>query len=270
MKFCVTSNSSLMTRKIADEVKYTIHRLNDAIEFATAYSDKRVIVTINSLAEDKVPAIDKLFNIHKEIPNLYYEFKILQDLIKYSKAYQEQIREDRHIMFAQPVISWAMVMILRYYMVSDILIAEPLTFNMPDVMNGIKKEGIAVRVNPTLSKHVLATENTDDSCMNHFWVPPEYVHLYEEYVDTMELCQDANEPNREETLLRLYAVDKSYKSELRFLIKNFDIHMRTAYLDTTFFTRRINCGQRCLISKNNCHFCSALPRLYTKIKEGES
>ena len=270
MKFCVTSNSALMTRKIADEVKYTIHRLNDAIEFATTYPNKRIIVTIHSLAEEKVPAIEKLFNIHKEIPNLYYEFKILQDLIRYSKAYQEQIKEDRHVMFAQPVISWAMVMILRYYMVSDILIAEPLTFNMPDVMKGIKNEGIAVRVNPTLSKHILATENTEDSCMNHFWVPPEYVHLYEQYVDTMELCQDANESNREETLLRLYAVDKSYKSELRFLIKNFDISMRTAYLDTTFFTRRMNCGQRCLISKNNCHFCSALPRLYTKIKKGES
>ena len=270
MKFCVTSNSALTTRKIADEVKYTIHRLNDAIEFATTYPDKRIIVTIHSLAEDKVPAIDKLFNIHKEIPNLYYEFKILQDLIKYSKAYQEQIREDRHVMFGQSVISWAMVMILRYYMVSDILIAEPLTFNMPDVMKGIKNEGIAVRVNPTLSKHILATENADDSCMNHFWVPPEYVHLYEAYVDTMELCQDADDSSREETLLRLYAVDKSYKSELRFLIKNFDISMRTAYLDNTFFTRRMNCGQRCLISKNNCHFCSALPRLYTKIKEGES
>ena len=65
--------------------------------------------------------IDKFFNLdilRLDTVDLYYEFKILQDLIKYSKTYQEQIKKDRHVMFAQPVISWAMVMILRYYMVS--------------------------------------------------------------------------------------------------------------------------------------------------------
>ena len=61
--------------------------------------DKRIIVTIHSLAEDKVPAIDKLFNIHKEIPNLYYELKILQDLIIQQSISREQIKEDRHVMF---------------------------------------------------------------------------------------------------------------------------------------------------------------------------
>ena len=60
MKFCVTSNSTLAVRKIADEVKYTINRLNDAIEFATAYPDKRIIVTIHSLAEDKVAKLQNI------------------------------------------------------------------------------------------------------------------------------------------------------------------------------------------------------------------
>ena len=74
MKFCVTSNSALTTRKIADEVKYTTHRLNDAIEFATTYPDKRIIVTIHSLTEDKVPAMDKLFNIHKYHSSVFLLF----------------------------------------------------------------------------------------------------------------------------------------------------------------------------------------------------
>lgn len=267
MKYCINGNTGIKYRKMCNEIRYFISEFNQAIQFARDYSDKKIIISIPTLNDVHCPNINKLYTIHKEIKNIYYEFQSLSDLIKYVKDNQllKNINEDRHYMFGQPVISWAMVMILRYYKVSDILIAEPLTFNMENIKKGIKDEGISVRVNPALSKHNYALENTNDPSINHFWIIPEYVYLYEDYIDVLELSDES--VSRQETLCRTYINYDTYGNNLKFLIKNFDIDIIPNVLDEKFFKRRLNCNQTCLISSQNCHYCSTFAKFNTQIKQ---
>lgn len=266
MKYCISSSIGYAWRDKVDEVKFALSNLNQAIEYATEHKDKRIIVEVNTLS--RAPNVTKMYSIHTELPNIHYSFDKLNELISYVRNIDNQ--EDRHWMFNQPVISWAMIMILRYYKVTDILIAEPLTFRMEDVYKGIKSEGIAVRVVPSNSKHLYAVD-TNDNSMNHFWVLPQYINVYEKYIDVIDLSYELSDA-REEVLCKLFINDKNYDNLLKYYLNNCedDNELPARMLDDKFFIRRLNCGQTCLISPNNCHYCSTFVTLHKALKVANS
>lgn len=273
MKYCIFSTIGYAWRDKVDEIKFALSNLNQAIEYAKEHSDKRVIVEISTLdVGQRSPGKIKLRSIHKEIPNIHYSFTKLNELITYVRYLWEEDgnQEDRHYMFDQPVISWAMVMILRYYKVTDILIAEPLTFRMEDVYKGIKSEGIAVRVRPAESKHFYAID-TDDNAMNHFWLLPQAIKTYEKYIDVIDFSHEFGN-GREEALCKLFINDKNYDNLLKYYLNNCedDNNLPATMLDDKFFIRRLNCGQTCLISPNNCHYCSTFVTLHNALKTANS
>lgn len=269
MKYCIQSSISYAWRDKVDEIKFTLSNFNQAIEYAKEHPNKRVIVEIHTLdVGQHSPGKFKLRSIHKELPNIHYSFTKLNELITYVRNLWEEDgnQEDRHYMFDQPVISWAMVMILRYYKVTDILIAEPLTFRMEDVYKGIKSEDIAVRVRPAESKHFYASD-TDDNAMNHFWLLPQAIEVYERYVDIIDFSYETSDA-REEVLCKLFINDGKYDNLLKYYLNNCDEDnaLPSSMLDKKFFQRRLNCGQTCLISPNNCHYCSSFVKLWNSMK----
>lgn len=251
MKYSVTNNVSLHYKNISDEVKYPFSDLTNAIDFSKAHREKRIIIVIPPNKD-----LNKLFNLHKENNNIVFSFVNLGDLINYAEKYSNI--EDRHYMLEQPVISWNMVSILKYNLVSDIIIAEPLTFQMNDVAKNIKNEGINVRVNPILGRHKLSK----DSPMNHFFILPQYAKEYEDYIDVLELNKDV--------LCDIYIERKEYKNNLRYLINNFDLDLPPSAIDNRFISSRLNCNQRCVMSPSNCHYCYNIGELYTKIRKIEN
>ena len=251
MRYCSTNNVSLQYRQISDEVKYPFADLTNAIDFAKGHREKRVIIVI-PLNKD----LNKLHNLHKENNNIILSFINIRDLIDYAEKYSNI--EDRHYMLEQPVISWNMVSILKYNLVSDIIIAEPLVFQLDEIAKNIKNEGINVRVNPILGRHKLSK----DSPMNHFFILPQHANLYNDYIDVLELNKDI--------LCDIYIYRKEYKDNLCYLINNFDLDLHPNVIDKHFIEARLNCGQKCVISPNHCHYCYRIGQLYTRLRQIEN
>ena len=266
MKFCISSKIISSNRNKAHEIKYSLSSFLQAIKYAEDNPNTKIIISISSLSDPNCPPIDKLYMIHKEL-NVYYEFYNLNDLITYTKYYQDIDYNDKHCMFGHPVISWAMVLILKFYNVTDILIAEPLTFNMNDITEGIKKENIKIRIRPAMSKHVLA-KNTNDNGMCHFWVLPQFIHIYENYIDVIDLSFEQT-PQREEALLKFF-YEGSYDNDLKYYLENFEESFFPHLLDDKFFQKRLNCRQTCMINKNRCHYCDTILNLSKQLKKIEN
>ena len=263
MKYCIGAHINNARRNDAHEVKFNISSLMLAIGYAEEHPDKRVIVSIANLRDEHCPKMDKLYSIHTELKNIHYEFKVLGDLIAYTKNYWEKNKDDRHCMFGQPVITWAMVLILKFYHVTDILITEPLTFTMNDVVDGIKSEGIAVRVRPAMTKHMLAN-GTNDSGIHHFWILPQHQYVYENYIDVIDFSFEESDA-REETLFKLFLAGK-YDNDLHYYLENFEGNLPASMIDEDFVRRRLLCRQTCLINDRRCHYCDTLVKLAEQLK----
>ena len=83
--------------------------------------------------------------------------------------------------------------------------------------------------------------------MNHFFILPQHANLYNDYIDVFELNKDI--------LCDIYIYRKEYKDNLCYLINNFDLDLHPNVIDKHFIVARLNCGQKCVISPNHCHYC---------------
>ena len=89
-----------------------------------------------------------------------------------------------------------------------------------------------------------------------------HVNLYDNYIDVLELNKDI--------LCDIYIYRKEYKNNLRYLINNFDLDLHSNAIDGNFVKNRLDCGQKCVISPNHCHYCYRIGQLYTKLHKIEN
>lgn len=259
MKICTSYFQSELIRQKVDEIRYSMMALTPALEYANRHPDKKIIIEIFSLDDKKLPSIEKLYALQQERTNIYYDFYILSDLVRYSK---ENNRNPRHIMFHQPATTWGLVQILMYYNVSDIAIDEPLTFNMSEIGMNIRSKGIAIRVRPNVAKNSYEKEMENDTGIIHFWVLPQHLYLYEDYIDVIDIIDNNSE--RETALVNIYLQD-TYESSLGLLIDGITVDIGASFIDDKFVIRRLSCGQNCMKNDNYCHYCSTMMRMYDMI-----
>jgi hypothetical protein len=88
------------------------------------------------------------------------------------------------------------------------------------------------------------------------WIRPEDVDKYATYIDTLEFYGDPVRHEKEETLYKIYAKDKTWPGNLNLIIDhlNFDVDNRLIY-DDGFAERRMNCKQKCVSEPGSCHYC---------------
>lgn len=257
MKICTSYFQSEYIRNQVQEIRYSMTALTPALEYSERHPEKKVIIEIFSLDDDKLPKIDKLHSLQQEHENIYYDFYILSDLVTYSKTFG---RTPTHIMFHQPATTWGLIQILMYYNVSDITIDEPLTFNMPEIAANVRANGINIRIRPNIAKNRYEQEMESDSGIRHFWVLPQHLNFYEEYVDVLDLIDNNSE--RETAVVNTYLSNKPYEASLSLLVEGIEKDVGASFIDDRFVIRRLNCGQTCMKNTNYCHYCDTMMRMY--------
>lgn len=260
MKYCTSNRQQLATLAFVDEVRYKINNLNNAIYYAESNPGKRVIIEIDRITAN--PTIDKLCNLQKEITNLDYDFFDLRDLREYSK-----MNAGRY-MYHHPATTWAMIQILKFYRVSDILLGEPLVFDLEKTNKYIRNCGIKIRVCPHKVKgDSFSMDNQNDYGINHFFAVPQSADWYDNYIDVFELIDD-NEI-REKSLVEVYANKKEYHYSIIHLIQNLNVDLTPAFIDEKWLVRRTTCQQKCIRSLEECAYCSRLIDVCQKITQRE-
>ena len=260
MNYCTSYYQSEATRQKIHELRFSTKALNDALGYAERHSDQRVIVEILDLHETHLPNISKLHKIHEEMPNIFYDFYDLSDLVEYAKHFNRTVN---YIMYHQPALTWGLVQILLYYNVSDITLGEPLVFDLIEIQKNIKSHGVKIRVRPNFAKPPLAREVGTDKGIHHFWILPQHLHMYENYIDVIDLLD--NNIVRETAIVNAYTCGQPYEGRLDTLIEGVECGIGATFIDDKFVQRRLTCGQNCLKNSNYCHHCDQYVKMYEVI-----
>lgn len=252
MKLCI-NNYTLATDKI-QEVRFPFRLMNEAIDYSNEHQDKRIIIEIFELEDPKMPPIEKLHSLQEDT-NFTYDFHNFNDFIKYAQNTTPFESEDgtqwRRIMYHYPATTWAMVKICQYYRTTDIAVTEPLVFQC-DQLKGLRKLGFTIRANPHRGM-AAPLAAIGENGLNHFWVLPQHLHLYEDCIDVFEL--ELDRAVQEKSLIDLYTHDYNY--DLSLLISNYNCAEAVygSNISEEYVAHRMNCCQRCMLPTNSCHYC---------------
>lgn len=268
MNFSI-SHRQIGARQNTYEVKFPISQINNALIFSTEHLESRIVLCIDSL-NDVNTSFNKLIELTIENQNIYYEFADIDDLIEFNKQLQYAKYKKSKIYFRQPINSYNMLYFITQFNISDILIGEPLTFDLPQVnqaINGdIEKPHINIRVRPADGMPALFTyiDNIDDG-IKHFWVTPQTMHLYESCVDIFDLTDD--DEIREKGLYDIYTKGE-YLGDLRSLCKHMKSTIPCDFFTEQDITKRISCRQRCMRpGTTTCHYCQQINDTYELMKK---
>jgi hypothetical protein len=135
-------------------------------------------------------------------------------------------------------------------------ISAPLTFDLPFV----KKYGIPVRVCANVAHDGYVKR---DNGVSGFYIRPEDLPKYEEYIDVIEFR--TQELQQERTLHHVYAENGNWPGNLNKLITNLDFDIDNRMIEDVFADSRIRCKQKCM-SGGSCHLCERQFRVIAAVR----
>ena len=266
MKWCVSYKCNTDILKEANEIRFSSFNEIFPLRDKEEYKSKRLILEIlqfEKLTLNGQPmTYDMLGSLLKDMDNLFLDFYLFDDLISFDNETQYEYRE--RFMFHYPVDTYALLNILLDHHVSDITLNEPLIFDIQNVEHFIHYNNptVCIRMRPYIGRAAWMLD-TEDMC--HFWVLPQHIYLYENYVNVIDIL--ANSVMREETLFKIYR-SGTYQLDMAVLIDHFDVQptVKGAWIDDALAMRRLNCKQICQSTKpKRCHVCQLSTQLLAQM-----
>ena len=150
---------------------------------------------------------------------------------------------------------------LLEYGVSDVYIVENLCFELDKVAEVAKKYNAQVRVFPNVAQ----SKFTDTSALKKFFIRPEDLDAYNEYINVIEFY---NVDNKIDTYYEIYAIDKKWFGKLNEIILDFNSDIDNRYIIPRFVEKRIKCGKKCL-KDGYCQRCDNIEQLSFTLEESE-
>lgn len=237
-----------------------MYNFNNALIYLTEHPDKNIIIEILSLDEERegrrvCPAISRMQTLQME-NNIIYDFYSIDDLLTYGRLCDHSVPNYKYFHHF-PVSTWGMARVLLEAKVSDMVLGEPLLF-MEKEVNKYIHPYVTTRAYPHKGKPSLALEFDSLPAIHHFFGLPQYNDLYT-HIDVFELLDD--NIVRESALIDTYN-QPTYIYRLNHLIPSITSNVTGAFIDESFMTKRLNCGQVCMKSANSCHYCKNYEHMY--------
>ena len=126
--------------------------------------------------------------------------------------------------------------------VTDLYIAEQLGFELDKVAEVAHSNNVRIRVYPNVAQRL----SKRTSALKSFFIRPDDIRLYENYVDVFDLFYYNEEKQQQNVLFDIYAKDKKWFGRLDELIIGFDNNLDSKYVIPRFGEKRIKCGRQCL------------------------
>lgn len=263
MKICTSFRQPGSVQEKMQQIRYPITSLNNVLErLQTDYSTD-YIVEIFDLDNTDLTAV-KIHSLAVDFSNLFFDFHKFDDF----KLIASQC-DERKYMYHFPVNTYMDVQyLLQYPGLACITIEEPLTFDLDNIHKVIKEDeerDIQIRVYPTIGRPSRYRDYKKDNGINHFWILPQHLNLYEEFIDIIDLSDRSQK--REHALCKIYTSNIPYLFTIQPLFKYVDSNVIGAFVDEEWATRRLNCKQTCLQKGVHCMMCLRQDRLYNSILE---
>ena len=257
MKYSLQYNRLSKYKDTIDEliIDYNKKSLN-LIEFAAARpKNQRLVVNITMLEEPE-DNLDIFAQAAAAHPNFAITMKIGQlspyDLIhkKINFFYQ----------YYPSAIDEVVAMILDG--VSDVYITNELGFNMPKLSALCYRQEVNIRVLPNVAQST-AWWNKKNDTLTQFYVRPEDIPLYEDYVDYMEIFGSIQD---QDYCYEIYKEQK-WLGRLDQIIIGYEGKAYNRELSNMFGLQRLTCQKKCNLT--SCSICHQFQSLSTKLFEAD-
>ena len=244
MKYAVHYYKSFRYFNQVDEIVFDYKGTEYLTEFIPKFlkPKQRAIINISQLDIEQI--FEYLLVLKQRHENFVVQLNATEEQIEWIPALEEMQIKYMFINFATTV---EQVYAFSQYNVTDIYICEDLGFRLDELQN-LRSKGIALRIFPDVAQS--SNFKIPDLCK--FFVRPEGLDVYEDYVDTIELwhCDD-----RISVVYEIYK-QRQWSGYLEDLILGFsdEFSLNNATIVPLFDTIRAKCGRDCLVD-NNCHYC---------------
>ena len=253
MKYCIDYFKGMKSTDKADEFTIIYKKRNDTlIDFLKENNTKRINLKIEEdLTEGELKILKTICNNY---PNLVLRFEY------YNEETIEKITESGvPFFFGNRVSTWDEFLGLVDLAVTDIYIVEDLCFELDKISKIAHDAEIKLRVYPNVAQ----SSWKDSSDIKKFWIRPEDIDFYSQYVDVCEFFGDAEQIP---TLLRIYKEDKQWYGLLNEIIIGLKTPLDSRFTHFNFANRRVRCGKDCL-KGSKCDLCNRIVDLSYTLKE---
>lgn len=154
-----------------------------------------------------------------------------------------------HFMFRDIATNWEEFNFLLSTKPSEIYVGYSIAFSMKDIKRRCDKEGVKVRAYANTAQKIWL-ENSD---AKQFFIRPEDIKLYEQYLDGIDFVGDAA---IQDVMFDIYSKGE-WAGDLDEIIVGLDASINNITLPATFGEYRLNCKKRCLVT-GSCHLCDSM------------
>lgn len=142
--------------------------------------------------------------------------------------------------------------------VSDVYVGENICFEIPAVKQLCEKYGARVRAYPNVAQ----SEIRNADAITKFFIRPQDVEVYEDYIDVFEFWGPLDRQNT----LRVIYTKRNWMAPLRDIILDFDEDIDSHRILSAFAQTRKNCGKKCE-KGNGCRVCYTVASIGQKLEE---
>ena len=255
MKYCINYNQKTERLECINEADEWTIKYNSKdetlLEFLKLHTDKRINLWITN---GDFVSIDFLQELSDKFDNLYFKLPL--------NSYLEEIENNEvhfRYFFDEYINNWDTLIGVLQKSVTDVYITEDLGFELDKVAATAAKYGAQVRVFPNVAQ----SEWRETPGLKKFFIRPEDVEAYEDYVDVMEFYGD---DSKVEVYYRVYAIDKKWFGRLDELIIDLNSDIDSRFTIPRFAEKRIRCGKSCL-KGGRCRRCEHIQDLSHSLEE---
>lgn len=255
MKYCVDYYKHIDGLDKADEYTIRYSKKNDVlITFLQENQNKIVNLTI----EEALDAGDykTLKAIYQTFPNFRLRFE------RYNPETIEDIVEcGIPFFFGNRVNNWDEFLGLLDLGVTDIYVIEDMCFDLERVAIAAKLEGVQLRTYANIAQSTWK----DTSGVFKFWIRPEDIDLYSNYIDTIEFF---GTPQQQGILVKVYSEIKQWFGPLNEIIIGLNESIDSRYIVKEFGERRLHCQKNCR-KGGKCRVCHRVLELSKLLEQND-
>lgn len=236
------------------EIMYTSNnRLLDFCKDVLKESQKLIVNIIDEeISEDEISVFEAAAAIH---PNILFKTTDIECIYKNSNKL--------NFLYANPATGWFDVRDLSNIGISEILIKDYLCFNLEKLKKYCDKRNIKIRC---VANYIEENRLNTIPPYEKFFIRPEDVSVYEDYIDTIEFYKDDYYEllEKQNILYKIYNNGR-WEGKLSDIIDGYTDDTLNTTITPLFAKFRIDCHRRCDLGLcDSCEHHMALAKVLEK------
>lgn len=265
MKYCINFyGKHIDLLNTIDEINLNlskIRKLEDLEEFCKNHSHQRINLCINDY-EDAInnTYLTFAFDFQKQ----FKQYDIAIRLPGWDQNFCPTLKEkypSSKMFFNIHIIDWDTLIDFLNFGVSDVYIAEAMGFELDKIAEIVHAHNTQIRVFPNVAQ--AAISRSPD--LLKFWIRPEDIIEYENYID---VCEFYGDDEKQSVYYDIYVNDKKWAGNLNEIIIGLDTDINSRTLLPRFAKKRIKCGRQCM-KGGKCHMCDRILELSKTLEKNK-